>query len=199
MTDPVDDFKDYDSFKLAGVRSPGVCTFPTAPERIEGWEQQVPSGGGGGFTVHKRTPPIEWDVEIYVWVGEDESGAPVNGFADYEKFKKLFKVTLPKGNPNSVFKDTTPPKALAWSHPLTDKLDPPVASVVIGKWGMPKPDGFGGGTARIHVEEFRPLVIRPVTGPKSTYEEKKDPRIAAAEEKLHAKRQTLDAVRGPRT
>ena len=146
------------------------------------------NGDNSGFTVHKRTPPIEWDVEIYVWVGEDENGAFVNGFADYEKFVKLYK-TLVKKNDR---------KALAWSHPLTDKLDPPVSSVVIGKWGMPKPDGVGGGTARIHVEEYRPFIVQPVKGPDGTFVEKKD-KNADQKAILAAKLQTLDAVRGPRT
>lgn len=194
MTNPVDDFEDYDTFLLAGVKSPGVCTFPNAPERVEGWEQQIPSGGGGGFTVKKKSPPIEFDIEIYVWVGEDENGAPVNGFEDYENFRKLFKVNLPKGSATSP----TPPKALAFSHPLTDKLDPPVASVVVGKWGMPKPDGLGGGTARIHFEEFRPFRAKPVVGPDGTFVEKKD-KNADQKAILAAKLQTLDAVRGPRT
>lgn len=187
MTDPVNNFADYDSFLLAGVRSPGVCTFPQAPERIEGWEQQIPNGSGG-FTVHKRTPPIEFDVEIYVWVGEDEHGAPVNGFTDYEAFRKLYKTLIKKNSP----------KALAFSHPLTDKLDPPVSSVVIGRWGMPKPDGLGGGTARVHIEEYRPFIPRPVIGPDGTFTKKKDPN-ADVKAKLAAKQAKLDSVRGPRS
>lgn len=188
MSNPVDNFADYDSFLLAGVRSPGVCTFPQAPERVEGWEQQVPSGGGGGFTVHKRTPPIEFDVELYVWIGEDEFGAPVDGFKAYEDFTKLFKTPIKKNSP----------KALAFSHPLTDKLSPPVATVVVGKWSMPKPDGEGGGTARIHFEEYRPLITQPVVGPKGTFTKKSDPN-ADLKNQLAVKQATLDMVRSAGT
>jgi len=187
VSNPVDDFEDYDSFKLAGVKSPGVCTFPQAPERIEGWEQQIPNGNGG-FTIHKRTPPIEWDMELYVWVGEDEFGNPVNGFEDYRKFKKIYKTLIKKNDP----------KALSFSHPLTDDLDPPVTSVVISKWGNPKPDGVGGGTARLHVLEYRPFIPKPVTKLDGTFVEKKD-KNADVKAILNAKLQTLDAVRGPRT
>lgn len=185
---PVDDFAAYDSFLLAGVRSPGVCTFPQAPDRIEGWEQQIPSGGGGGFTVHKRRPPIEFDVEVYVWKGEDEHGNPVDGFAEYETFTKLYKTPVKRNQK----------KALAFSHPLTDKLDPPVASVVIGKWGMPKPDSLGGGTARIHFEEYSPFIHGPVNGPESTFKKKTDPN-ADVKAQLAAAQAKLDSVRGPRT
>jgi hypothetical protein len=183
---PVTDFAAYDAFILAGVKSPGICTFPTAPERIEGWEQQIPSGSGGGYTIHKRSPPIEFDIELYLWVGEDENGVMVDGFAAYEAFKKIYRTTVKK----------TDPKALSFSHPLTDKLDPPVASVVIGKWGMPKPDGEGGGTARIHVVEYRPYIVKPVTGPQGTFAKKSDPN-ADLKNKLAVDLVTLDSVRNP--
>ncbi len=72
---PVTNFADYDSIILGGVRSPGVVTFPQAPKRIEGWEQQVPSGAAAVSRFTKISAVIEFDIQIYVWVGEDQSSA----------------------------------------------------------------------------------------------------------------------------
>lgn len=165
VANPVDTPLAYDSFRLVGVLSPGVCRFPSAPTRDEGWDVQAPSGTGGGYTIHHRTPPIEFDVEVYLWKGENEYGVFVDEFTAWDKFEPLLFIPVKRNSP----------KALAFQHPLTDGLNPAITQVVVKSHTKPLPDGKGGGTVKIRFIEYRPLIFKPIKGPAGVDTSKSDP------------------------
>jgi len=157
MTNPVRNPRLYDSFKLAGRRSPGRCKF-NFPKRELGWDVQVPKGSTGGNTVLNNTKPMQFEVEIYVWDGDDEFGAPVDHFARWDAWKAVLDKPI----------KPTDPKALDIFHPQLEGLKPPVRSVVVQSYCEPQPDGKGGGTAKITLLEFRPIVPKKAKTPKGS-------------------------------
>lgn len=87
---PVDTPELYEQFKLQGQWSPGICKFDPPPARVTGWDIQAPSGGGGGWTLKHKEPPISFSVKIRLWKGDDAEGGDVDHFAPWEAFKKIF-------------------------------------------------------------------------------------------------------------
>jgi hypothetical protein len=155
----------YDSFKLQGVWSPGVCHFPSAPKRATGWDIQVPAGTGGGFTILHKIPPIKFSLTIELWKGDGADGEDVDWFLPWLTFKKILTTTIKRNSPH----------ALSFWHPLTAGLDPPCTDVVTELRSEPNPDGTGRGTVEIDFLEYKPLIIRPVARLTGTSTSKSDP------------------------
>lgn len=151
---PVDTPQLYDSFRLAGQDSPGVCSFDSPPKRGTGWDLQAPSGGSGGYTVKHKVPPISFTVKLYLWKGDDLYAMPVDHFSKWETFKRLLVKPV----------KTTDPKALAIYHPQLAGLQPPVTDVVVGSASEPAPDGKGGAWVEILFHEFRPFRFKAIKG-----------------------------------
>lgn len=164
---PVDSPELYDQFQLAGQWSPGVATFDPPPTRDEGWDQQNPPGGGG-FTIHKRTPPISFTVKLYLWKGDDDQGGQVDHFAAWETWKKILYTPIRKNSP----------KALDFYHPQLEGLNPAIRSVVVKSHTDPAPDGKGGATVTIVFLEYRPFIRKPVKALTGPTVNKNDPNAA---------------------
>lgn len=187
MTSPVATPSLYESFYLAGKRSPGVCRFTGLPTADEGWKKQEPKGSDGGETVRDGRKLIEFEVELYLFVdvttGRDD-------FAAWPAFRELLLTPIKK---NAM-------KALDIYHPILEGLG--IASVVVSSWGPgePMPDGKGGGTVKIKFLQYAPPKKKSGSGkPKGSKSsgqagpgEKPDPnadikaKVAAATEEYNA-------------
>lgn len=156
---PVDLPELWDTFVLSGKRSPGICKFPSIP-RVEGWEKQVPKGTTGGITVHNNQPPIDFEVEIYLWKDEN-----VDHFARWEEWKTILMTPIKKNNP----------KALDIYHPQLDGIG--VRSVVPSTRAEYVPDGKGGATVKWKFLEYRPPKPLKAQAPNGavTVKKKSDP------------------------
>jgi hypothetical protein len=164
---PVDLPEMWDTFTLAGLRSPGICKFPDLI-RDEGWDVQVPKGSTGGNTVHNNTKPISFGVELRLW-----KDAYVDHFDRWEDWKGLLVIPIKKDSP----------KALDILHPQLEGLG--IRSVVAQTRAEYIPDGRGGATVKWKFLEYRPIQPAKSQGPNgskgsgagstSTQQKKSDP------------------------
>lgn len=145
--DPVSNPTAYDSFWLAGQKSPGVCRMGE-PQRDEGWSIAQAKGSDGAEITHDGAKLLVFSVEIYLW-----RDANRDCFAEWTDFRP---VLLPptKDGPGQL--------ALDIYHPVLDGIG--VTSVVVSKRTEPIPDGKGGATVKLEFTEYRPSKKRTGSG-----------------------------------
>ncbi len=145
---PVDMPELWDTFLLAGRRSPGLCKFPTLPKRDEGWDVQVPKGTTGGNTIHNNQPPVKFSVELRLW--KDDK---VDHFARWEDWKDILQTPVKANDP----------KALDIWHPQLEGLK--IRSVVVASRAEYVPDGYGGARVTWDFLEYRPPATKKAQAP----------------------------------
>lgn len=135
---PIDHPELYESFLLAGERSPGVCKLG-GPMLDHGWAKQEPKGSSGGETIQNGTKLVEFTAELYLWRDSE-----VDHFARWVEWRPILRRPIAKGAS----------KALDIYHPQLDELG--VTSVVCAKEGSLEPDGRGGATVKLSFLQYAP-------------------------------------------
>lgn len=145
---PLDNPKAYDSFLLAGTRSPGILRYGN-PKREEGWEIVTAKGAAGGETVNNGTKLAKFQFELFLWRAFH--------YREWEQFKLLFK---------SSSKEGAQQQALDIYHPILAEIG--VTSVVVAAWTPAVPQRGGGSIVQIEFLEYAPSKAKDVGRPKGS-------------------------------
>lgn len=150
----------YETFKLAGQKSPGVLKQPAFADakKAEGWDVGTAPGKDGSALEHKGAKPAKFSCEITLW--SDENG---DRFDEWEKWKPLL---------GTSSKDGDEQQALDIYHPTLDEIG--ITSVVIATWSPPALDGPGGSsTVKIEFIDAAVLKSKNTGAPKGSANNKK--------------------------
>lgn len=145
---PLENAQAYDSFLLAGVRSPGMLLY-TAPKREEGWDAVQAKGSAGAEVVNNGTKPCKFQWSLMLW-------RPFH-YREWDAFKSLFRTSAKEGSQQ---------QALDIYHPLLAEIG--VTSVVVVSWTPPTPDRKGAALVQLELLEYAPSKAKDVGKPRGS-------------------------------
>lgn len=150
MTSPTSHPDLYDTYKLGGVRSPGIVTLRGLKKTTK-WEVKDAEGQDGASTSRKGRSPIAFSA-VHQLALDPETGH--DDFADWDRFLPLLERA--SGDQEEV-------TAYDFQHPDAQRLK--ISSVVVTSIGGLDHDGTGGATVEVGFLQYAEPKKKTVAGP----------------------------------
>lgn len=136
---------DWDTFKLLGDPSPGLCISVAGATNPRVWDEKKATNSSGASLVYTGEGLAKFKVKLLLWTSEH--------LKQWEAWKRHL-VPPTEKNPN----------AMQAEHPQLALLAVPVTSVVIDEPGAPEPQGDNTWIAEIAMRQYRkpkPATAKP--------------------------------------